>query len=353
MTRGIQITSVEAVSNLRTSLVRYRHDVEDLLLRAEMEAKRVMAELKDSLAAAARNAERCREDVAYARADLNICLRAIDDEDEGEPDCSDEEQALCEAEDALREAEERVEGLRHARVFLTEAFEGYRSKAEYFSVFLEVDLSHADSTLAKKIGAVEEYLAVTTPGIVAIPLSIPPFVASTTVLAIGVRATANVSLGVGDSSTAPSFIARPIVPVASSHDPLNASTDYRVLRKRTPCPEIRRMVNSQGANVDPVYGHRVAKLEPDHIVPVNEIVRMPGFADLPKDTQVAILNMPINFLGVSREVNASRGTRSWEDWRGHSRFGPVPESVREGMILRERRVRLRIQQSIDEGSRHE
>jgi len=40
------------------------------------------------------------------------------------------------------------------------------------------------------------------------------------------------------------------------------------------------MVNPEGSKVDPVYGYETNVLEADHIVPMKEIVNMPGFSQL-------------------------------------------------------------------------
>ena len=88
------------------------------------------------------------------------------------------------------------------------------------------------------------------------------------------------------------------------------------------------MVNPPGPKFDYVYGHEVAKLSAEHIVPLRDIYDMPGFQALPKEKWVAIANMPANFIGLDLPVNESRGRRPWGEWPGHPRFGPVPPEVR-------------------------
>src|SRR5262249_7907657 len=107
------------------------------------------------------------------------------------------------------------------------------------------------------------------------------------------------------------------------------STPYDRLRKQSPSPAIRRAVNAApDPKTDPVYGFKVDKYEADHIVALKEIVKMPKFDQLTPQQQKEVVNLRENFLGLSKPSNASKGARSWSEWKGHSELGPVPEKVR-------------------------
>ena len=172
MPQGIHIKSLEALRDFQTSLMLYRHETEDALDKAEMEAEQALADVGDALSTALQQIEDSRDELAQARDDLNTCQGGYGDEEDDEPDCSAEEQAVVDAEEALRKAEERADALQHARRRLDEAVEAYRSQARYLKEFLELDLLCADGTLAAKIEAIEAYLGVAAPATPSLPASV-------------------------------------------------------------------------------------------------------------------------------------------------------------------------------------
>jgi hypothetical protein len=117
-------------------------------------------------------------------------------------------------------------------------------------------------------------------------------------------------------------------------------------RRQTPNQAMRDMVNPVGPKIDPVYGYPVNRLEADHIVPYIEVMEMPGLAGLPRADVIDILNFPGNFMGLGKSTNTSLGAKSWNDWPGHSRLGPVPENVRTNMLQAEVEAREALQRAI-------
>ncbi|TQV71511.1 hypothetical protein FLL45_20380 [Aliikangiella marina] len=108
---------------------------------------------------------------------------------------------------------------------------------------------------------------------------------------------------------------------------------------------------------DPVFDHpdntttmRVEEtLEADHIVPMAEIVKMPGFERLTREQQLAVLNHQENFMALSKSANASKGDSSFEEWTVHKSSGSrVNEEFRQRMITRERELRVILQDLINE-----
>jgi len=65
------------------------------------------------------------------------------------------------------------------------------------------------------------------------------------------------------------------------------------------------------------------QLSADHIVPVSQIVKKPGFACLTPENQKKVLNNPKNFAipGVCPSCNLSRQDTKWDKWAGHETFG--------------------------------
>ena len=130
-------------------------------------------------------------------------------------------------------------------------------------------------------------------------------------------------------------------------DPITKS-EYSSLRKRTPSNDIRKMVNPEGTKIDPVYGYATDVLEADHIVPMKEIVDMPGFSQLSREQQIEVLNLQDNFIGLGKSTNASKGAKNWTDWQGHSKLGEVPSDVRSNMLELESSARTALQKAIEE-----
>ena len=100
--------------------------------------------------------------------------------------------------------------------------------------------------------------------------------------------------------------------------------------------------------VDPVYGHKAPLLEADHIVPMKRIVQMPGFNRLTRSQQLEVLNLRKNFMGLSKPSNASKGARTYAEWKGHSKLGPIPEDVRAWLAQVEQRAAKALEKAISD-----
>lgn len=124
--------------------------------------------------------------------------------------------------------------------------------------------------------------------------------------------------------------------------------EYKDLRKRTPNNRIRKSVNTDVPKIDPVYGYEVEKLEADHIVSMKEITDMEGFDLLPREQQIEVLNMDVNFVGLGKPTNASKNAKDWSTWPGHPKYGKVPEIIRLEMLEREAVAREALKKSIKE-----
>ncbi|WP_260445284.1 pre-toxin TG domain-containing protein [Listeria booriae] len=128
---------------------------------------------------------------------------------------------------------------------------------------------------------------------------------------------------------------------------------YDELRECTPTPELRNKVN-EGVELpmsDPaIPGKEIVKrLEADHIVPMDKITKMEGFEQLTKEEQLSILNYEENFTGLSRSANASKGSKSFEEWTIYKKEGiPIDPVFREKMIGLEKDLGIKLQQMIDD-----
>ncbi|EGQ21510.1 hypothetical protein HMPREF9387_0911, partial [Streptococcus sanguinis SK340] len=133
-----------------------------------------------------------------------------------------------------------------------------------------------------------------------------------------------------------------------------SDTEYASLRRKTPSPEMRRKVNKDVVLPmdDPaIPGHTIEKgetLEADHIVSMDRIAKMEGFDKLTREQQLEILNYEDNFVGLSKSANASKGSKTYEEWTTYVKEGiPINPEFREKMIAREKELEGIIQNMID------
>jgi len=102
---------------------------------------------------------------------------------------------------------------------------------------------------------------------------------------------------------------------------------YDALRAGTPSQAIRDLVNlGHNATVAipdfALPGKTIlGRLQADHIVSMDTIVRMEGFDALTKTQQLQVLNFPENFIGLSASANASKGALSYAEWSMHISSG--------------------------------
>ncbi|WP_426165686.1 LysM peptidoglycan-binding domain-containing protein [Pseudoduganella sp. R-34] len=107
-------------------------------------------------------------------------------------------------------------------------------------------------------------------------------------------------------------------------------------RKKSPNDAGRDYVNTgTGPKVDPVYGYPVTRFQADHIIAFDSIIRRPGLSELPPAQVLEVINLKENLMGLGASTNTSKQDKTWGEWPGHSRLGPVPDDVRSAMLARE------------------
>jgi hypothetical protein len=91
---------------------------------------------------------------------------------------------------------------------------------------------------------------------------------------------------------------------------------YEIMRAASPSYRSRSLVLREAGRRDAVTGlaARSGSLDVDHVVPLNDIVRMPGFDKLRPERQLEIVNDVKNLRAIDNLANRSRGDRSWWDW---------------------------------------
>ncbi|VUD69390.1 hypothetical protein TDB9533_04757 [Thalassocella blandensis] len=107
------------------------------------------------------------------------------------------------------------------------------------------------------------------------------------------------------------------------------------------------MVNRGPAGVrkDPALkGFTDDVFEADHIVPMKRITQMYGFATLSEANQIAVLN----FIGLVKSSNASKGAKDWFEWKMHKKSGtPVDPRFAKKMQRKQLKVECQLQQEIN------
>ncbi|WP_188742450.1 hypothetical protein [Agromyces bauzanensis] len=91
---------------------------------------------------------------------------------------------------------------------------------------------------------------------------------------------------------------------------------YVIMRAASPSFAARGKVLGAAYGRDAATGllPRTGALAVDHVVPLNEIVRMKGFDALRPERQLEVVNDIRNLRAVDAAANASRGDRSWSAW---------------------------------------
>lgn len=128
---------------------------------------------------------------------------------------------------------------------------------------------------------------------------------------------------------------------------------YDALRSRTPSDEIRDAIRAtlpQGVP-DPALPSRLiaGPIHADHIVPMQKITQMRGFADLTEENMLRVLNFRDNFVALSEAANTSKGTRSFYEWVTYARGGiDVDAAFRRTMMFRELELEGTLENYIDQ-----
>jgi len=155
--------------------------------------------------------------------------------------------------------------------------------------------------------------------------------------------------GLGSNLGNVRIVRRPDLPPSSGKG-ISQET-YNHLRARTPSKKIQSEVN-EGVSLpmkDPALpGLNVTKpLHADHIVPMKQITQMDGFAELSTRNQLAVLNNPRNFVGLSETANTSKGARSFSEWTEYKKGEvKVDPTFRENMIAKSEALKVELQEQI-------
>jgi len=161
------VRSIEALSELRTALVRYRAEVQASLRRLEQERQRTQAWLAERQRHWQFQVRQCQDAVRQAQAALARCQSsAHSDPKSGRrhiPDCHAYEAALVQARARLRAAEGELQNVQRWMRLVDEAGTDYQRRARRLTTFVETDLVEAQVVLERKAAALNAYTLTTSP----------------------------------------------------------------------------------------------------------------------------------------------------------------------------------------------
>ncbi|MBI3865108.1 MAG: hypothetical protein HY290_24810 [Planctomycetia bacterium] len=127
MSSSAHVTSIDAVGTFRTALRTFQDQAAHALVALEEQARRALQWLEHEAPLYWRGQIRnCYDEVARARTALETCrMRAVGDH---RPACLEEQEALRHAQRWLREAEDKLEAVRHWTQKVREELDEYRGR---------------------------------------------------------------------------------------------------------------------------------------------------------------------------------------------------------------------------------
>jgi hypothetical protein len=82
----------------------------------------------------------------------------------------------------------------------------------------------------------------------------------------------------------------------------------------------------------------MGNVSPDHIYPVEKIMREPGFLKLTPEQQRAVLELEDNYFVLSEAANSSKGARSMQEWFQTPMGSKIPLEVRQKLLEAEKQA---------------
>jgi hypothetical protein len=173
MSRGAQVTSIDAVREMAAVLASFRTEMAAALDELEMEIRRAQEWIHhDRKQHWDSEARRGMERVTEARIQLQQAMTAKRVADH-EPSCQDEKKALARAKRRWELAESKKEVVRHWQRAIDHAVNEYRGARTPLSGWLEADVPRALAAVQRLAQSLESYVALDIPAGLARPMELP------------------------------------------------------------------------------------------------------------------------------------------------------------------------------------
>jgi hypothetical protein len=147
----IAVYSIQSLDELSSALKQFRDEILEILQSVEWEIIRTEQFLSDEISHWRYQEEVCKEEVLEAEKALECCR-------DDDCDCSEEEEALFQAERSLRQTQDELQDNRRKLRVLDEVAEDYRRQARRLKTLVENDLKQGDLSLESAITKLYEYV---------------------------------------------------------------------------------------------------------------------------------------------------------------------------------------------------
>jgi hypothetical protein len=157
MSSAANITSIEAVRELRAGLLKFAEQARSALVALELEARRPVEWVEhDRSRYWPREAQRASDRLSEARQELARCELATSGEDRRY--CYDERKALERARRRLSVTEEKVQAVRRWRIKLQREVEEFDAQVAKMSRFLDADFVQGVAALERIAATLDRYV---------------------------------------------------------------------------------------------------------------------------------------------------------------------------------------------------
>lgn len=156
MDRSANVTSIDALRELRTALVQFGGDAQDAVVMLTLESRKAIQWLlHDRARYWPDQVRKAQEQVVHARNDLERCQLRYGSEDA--PSCFDQKKALEKAKRRLRLCEDKVKAVKKWSNAIREELEDFDGQLAKMTSWLEIDLPRATAMLERMARALDKY----------------------------------------------------------------------------------------------------------------------------------------------------------------------------------------------------
>jgi hypothetical protein len=163
MSGSANVSSIESLGQLRAALCTFGEKAAEAVLAADAEIQRTVDWLDDQVGYWRHEVRRWEDEVFRARTELS--RRRMLKIGDRPPDCTEQEEALERARQALAHAEDQVEATRRWQRLWHEAVIEYGGPVGQFKGLLEGDLPRAIALLERKIESLDAYVGLVAPAV--------------------------------------------------------------------------------------------------------------------------------------------------------------------------------------------
>jgi hypothetical protein len=161
MSGSARVSSLDALRQLKEALCAFGVDAQEALGVAAMEIRRTQEWLREQLKHWQRVVRERQEELARAKSEL--AQRRWGYTEGRGPGTTEQEIAVRDAQQRLRQAEDKVETVRRWILQLPREVNEYEGPARSLAGLVDADLRHAVAVLDNKLAALEAYVALAPP----------------------------------------------------------------------------------------------------------------------------------------------------------------------------------------------